>query len=121
MIRAVFLSLLALAFTGAHPAPAAANGPISLLQVLQAIEAASRDRSAQTMLGTYFKAAIEGAVAAGKQTGSPVICAAPGQGRFDAKEFRAFAVKRKPTKAGQARAAATPLLIKFVMHQNPCP
>lgn len=118
MRRAVFFSLLLLSFMTAYPA--AAGGPISLLQVLQAIEAASKDRSAQRMLATYVKAAIEGAVAAGKHSGAPVICAQPGKGRFDARQFRAYALKQKPTKAAQARAAATPLLITFVMRQNPC-
>ena len=120
MIRSCILCLWVFAVILGSTAPLAANGPISLLQVLQAIEAASKDRTAQTMLGTYVKAAIEGAVAAGKQSGAPVICAAPGKGRFDAREFAVFAKTQKPTKAAQARTAATPILITFVMRQNPC-
>ncbi len=120
MLRTVLLSLLALTIVTGHAVSTSANGQINLLQVLQAIDAAPRNKSAQTMLGTYVKAAIEGAVAAGKQSGAPVICAEPGRGKFDAKEFAAFALKRKPTKASQARAAATPILIRFVMRQNPC-
>ena len=120
MVRAVWLSVLVLAGVPAWASLADAGGRITLLQVLQAIEEAPRNRSAQAMLGTYVRAAIEGAVAAGEQSGAPVICVKPGRGRFDAQAFRAFAVKRKPTQAAQARAAATPVLIKFVMHQNPC-
>ncbi|MEM8688983.1 MAG: hypothetical protein AAGF81_16750 [Pseudomonadota bacterium] len=119
-MRRFWVSLLVAACVLAGTSSLDAGGRITLLQVLQAIEEAPRNPSAQAMLGTYVKAAIEGAVAAGEQSGAPVICVKPGRGRFDAHEFKAFAVKRNPTKAAQARAAATPVLIKFVMHQNPC-
>ncbi len=98
-MRTLFLPLFALTLLAGSAGPLAAGGQITLLQVLKAIEAAPKDRSAQTLLGTYVKAAIEGAVAAGKQSGSPVICARPGRGSFDAGEFAAFARQQKPTKA----------------------
>ncbi|MEM1199255.1 MAG: hypothetical protein AAGI06_08110 [Pseudomonadota bacterium] len=120
MVRSFWISVLAAACVSVSVSSVDASGRITLLQVLQAIEEAPGNPSAQAMLGTYVKAAIEGAVAAGEQSGAPVICAKPGRGRFDALEFKAFALKRKPTKAAQARAPATPVLIKFVMQQNPC-
>ena len=93
---------------------------IRLSQVIDAIDASPRDAGAREKLETYVRAAIEGAIAAGRRSGHPVICAAPGKGRFDALAFRRYALKQSPTRAEQKNVAATPVLIDFVSGENSC-
>lgn len=77
MVRFPFVAAISLAFGS----PALGAGPgngINAAQLLEVIEHAPKSVEVREKLETYVRGAIEGAIAAGRMSGHPVICAEPG-------------------------------------------
>ncbi|MBZ6378874.1 hypothetical protein B5C34_10635 [Pacificimonas flava] len=122
--RAAILILAVCGFTTSPPPAQAAEptpeGRISAAQLIEVIERAPVDERARETLATYARAVVEGAMAAGERSGNPVICAAPGKGRFDGEEIRRVLLRKAPTPERQAQLAATPVVIAHLSRRHPC-
>lgn len=119
MVRFPFVAAISLALSSPVLGAGPGNG-INAAQLLEVIENAPKSVDAREKLETYVRAAIEGAVAAGRMSGHPVICAVPRRGRFDAMEMRKRLLTEAPTPAEQRRLAATPVLIRYLAAEHPC-
>lgn len=120
MPRTTCLSLVLMIGTLAAPPTVAQDDAPSLAQMLDAIAAAPRAPQIQDRIGSHVRDVILAADARARQSGTKIFCVPPGQGRFDAMQFRAFALAQVPTEAGRNRTTAASVIIDFVKSNYPC-
>ena len=119
-MRILVTALIAVPATAAEPSPTSEDR-VSLAQVATGLERShGGDAEARALVRTYLNAVVEGAVSASKAAPSPLICARPGQGRFDGEAFLRFARSKARGKAAEAETAAAPLIVEHLMRTNPC-
>jgi len=113
--------LLIVLVCGTGPAAADQRAPaLGLDRLFAWMDRARTDPEEKKRLGIYLRQVIGQAMAEDRQSGRPTICAAAGQGQFDAVDFWRYASARVPGPAAQSRMDAAVMVVQFVRHQNPC-